>query len=98
ARHDANPGVRLRALEALHGYEQDAVVRDTLLSALTKDENPGVRIVAINELRALVDSGHGSGDPRLRKVLQSLVDRDANNYVRLQAAAAVRRLDSGSNQ
>ena len=90
--HDANAGVRLRALEALHGFEQDATVRDTLLDALMHDSNPGVRIQAVNELRATVESGKATADPRIARVLRDLSEHDPNNYIRLQAAAAVRNL------
>jgi HEAT repeats len=90
--HDANASVRLRALEALHGFEQDDTVRDTLLDALMHDSNPGVRIEAVNELRATVESGKATADPRIARVLRDLSEHDSNNYIRLQAAAAVRNL------
>jgi hypothetical protein len=96
--HDPNPGVRLRAMEALHGFEQDAVVRDAVLESLTRDSFPGVRIEAVNELVTLVDAGKATGDPQIARVLRSLSEHDPNNYVRLQAAAAVRQLGSGPLQ
>ncbi len=96
SRHDPNPGVRLRALEALRGFVQDAAVRDALLDALVHDTNPGVRIVAINELRDLVDNGSAANDPRVARVMRDLSEHDTNNYIRLQAATAVRRLAGGS--
>ncbi len=95
SRRDPNPGVRLRALEALHGFEQDAMVRDTLLDALVHDVNPGVRIEAVNELRATFESGNTAGDPRVARVLRDLSEHDPNNYIRLQAAAAVRQSSAG---
>ena len=95
ALHDANPGVRLRALEALSGVQADAGVRNALIEVLRRDSNPGVRIEAINEMRSLVDSGSAAGDQRVRELLRQLSERDANNYVRLQAAAAAQRLDGG---
>jgi hypothetical protein len=90
--HDANAGVRLRALEALHGFEQDETVRDTLLDALKHDTNPGVRIEAVNELLATVQAGKATADPRIAQVLRDLSEHDSNNYIRLQAAAAIRNL------
>jgi hypothetical protein len=90
--HDANPGVRLRALESLHGFEQDETVRDTLLDALMHDTNPGVRIEAVNELRATVEAGKATAYPRIARVLRDLSEHDSNNYIRLQAAAAIRNL------
>jgi HEAT repeat protein len=88
--------VRLRALEALSGASQDPNVRTALIEVLTHDNNPGVRIEAINSMRSLVDAGAAAGDDRVRTLLEKLSERDANNYVRLQAAAAVRRMDSGN--
>lgn len=96
ALHDANPGVRLRALEALSGAQPDANVRNALIDVLQHDNNPGVRIEAINEMRSMVDAGGAAGDQRVHALLLQLSERDANNYVRLQAAAAVQRLDGGN--
>jgi hypothetical protein len=90
--HDANASVRLRALEALHGFEQDDTVRDTLLSALKNDTNPGVRVEAVNDLKATVESGKATAYPRIAQVLRDLSEHDSNNYIRLQAAAAIRNL------
>jgi HEAT repeat protein len=90
--HDANVGVRLRALAALHGFEQDDTVRETLMDALMHDTNPGVRIEAMNELRATVEAGKATADPRIAQVLRDLSEHDSNNYIRLQAAAAIRNL------
>ncbi len=98
SRHDANPGVRLRALEALRGFEQDAAVRETVLDALLHDTNPGVRNEAIDVIRTLVFAGSAGNDPHVAQVLRDLSEHDANNYIRLQAAAAVRRLSAGPPQ
>jgi hypothetical protein len=92
ALHDTNASVRLRALEALHGFEQDNTVRDTLLDALKNDTNPGVRVEAISELRATVEAGKATADPRIAQVLRDLSEHDSNNFIRLQAAAAIRNL------
>jgi HEAT repeats len=92
ALHDTNAGVRLRAMEALHGFEQDDTVRDTLLDALMHDTNPGVRVEAVSALKATVESGKATADPRIAQVLRDLSKHDSNNYIRLQAAAAIRNL------
>lgn len=92
ARRDPNTGVRLRALEALRGFEQDGPVLDAVLDALMHDKNPGVRIEAVNQLRATIDAGNFSGEPRIAKIMRELSDHDPNNYIRLQASAAVRQL------
>ncbi len=98
ARHDANPGVRLRALESLRGFEQDAAVRETTLDALLHDSNPGVRVEAIADVRSMVFDGNAGADPQIVKVLRDLSEHDANNFIRLQAAATVRRLGAGPSQ
>jgi len=92
SRHDTNPGVRLRALEALHGFGQDETVRDALLDALMHDANPGVRVEAVNELTNTIAAGKSNADPRIARVLRDLSEHDSNNFIRLQAAAAVRNL------
>jgi hypothetical protein len=95
---DPNASVRVNALEALQGANEDPDVRDALLQVLVHDPNPGVRIVAINQLRGAVETGHASDDSRVRELLQTLSKHDANGYVRVQAAAAVRHLNSSSPQ
>ena len=92
AQHDASASVRMRALEALHGFEQDDTVRDALLGALKNDTNPGVRIEAVTQLKATVEAGKATADPRIAQVLRDLSKHDSNNYIRLQAAAAIRNL------
>jgi hypothetical protein len=92
SRRDTNPGVRLRALEALHGFEQDDAVRDALLDALMHDTNPGVRVEAVNELTNTLAAGKSNVDPRIARVLRDLSEHDSNNFIRLQAAAAIRNL------
>lgn len=95
AHKDSNPGVRLRALEALRGFEQDDIVRLTLVDALARDPNPGVRVEAIDSLqtafRAMTEKGASREDQRLMQVLRDRMQRDPNNYVRLQSAAAIRQ-------
>jgi len=95
-RNDGNSGVRLKALEALRGFEQEETVRHTLLDALLHDSNPGIRVEAINSLqaalRAMAETGAALADPRLLDALRDRMQRDPNNYVRLQSAAAIRQL------
>lgn len=95
---DPNASVRLNALEALQGDVEESDVRDALVQVLTHDANPGVRIVAINQLRGAVEAGHASDDAQLKELLQTLSKHDANGYVRVQAAAAVRHLDAAMPQ
>ncbi len=96
ARKDHNPGVRLRALEALRGFEEEDSVRQALLDALVNDDCPGVRVEAINSLvgalRAAGEKGAAPQDPHLLQVLRDRMEKDPNNYIRMQSAAAVRQL------
>jgi len=96
ARKDHNPGVRLKALEALHGFEQEETVRQTMLDALLEDPNPGVRVEAINSLqatlRAMSETAVTLQDRRTAQVLRDRMQKDPNNYVRMQCAAAMRQL------
>jgi hypothetical protein len=96
ASKDANPGVRLKALEALGGVVQDELVRQTLVNALMHDDNPGVRVEAINLLQRgaqlLSEQPAAPGDEELLRVLRECMERDPNNYVRMQSAAAIREL------
>jgi len=92
ARNDSNPSVRLKALEALRGMEQDNTVRLTLTQVLLKDTNPGVRIEAINSLRALAEMQNAPVDQHTVDVLRERMEKDPNTYIRVQSAAAMRQL------
>ncbi len=96
ARRDTNPGVRLKALEALGGAEQDDAVRQTLLDALLHDDNPGVRVEAVTLLSSGVRAMSGQpttpAEEELLRALRERMERDPNNYVRMQSAAAIREL------
>jgi len=95
-RKDRNPAVRLRALEALQGTPLDATVRETMLEALLNDTNPGVRVEAINALVSSLQQGQeaqsGGDVQHVARVLQELVRKDPNHYVRIQCATALRQL------
>ena len=77
---DANPGVRLKALEALRPYvKSDVRVRDAMLEALMNDSSPGVRTEAIHALEVV------KADSSVRHVLQTLARSDKNQYIRHKA-------------
>jgi hypothetical protein len=94
---DRNLGVRIKALEALQGFEQDSTVQQTLLAVLQNDSNSGVRVEAmnllLNALRA--EGSSGAADPKIFAVFRDRLRNDPNNYIRLQSAVALRQL-SGS--
>ncbi len=73
--HDPNPGVRLKALDGLKGWAGNPVVRRRLAEVLLRDDNPGVRIQAIDLLTA-------HRDDSIVGVLQNVVQREDNDYVR----------------
>jgi hypothetical protein len=92
-RNDRNAAVRLKALEALDGTEPEDIVQQTLLSALVDDDNPGVRVEAINELRELAAKGRvSSDDGHMMSVLRDRMQKDPNTYIRLQSAQVIREL------
>lgn len=83
--HDPNPGVRLKALEGLQQFAYDGGVRRALTTVLMSDANPGVRIHAID----LLTSRH---DESIVGVLQNLVRKDDNDYVRLRCERALQEM------
>ena len=83
AMHDPNPGVRLKSLEGLKPMAADAEVRKTLSQVLLTDSNPGVRIQAIDMLTERRDDS-------VVGVLQHVVQREDNNYVRLRCEKALK--------
>jgi hypothetical protein len=76
-RQDANAGVRLKALDALRHSAGDPDVREVLTEVLLKDDNPGVRTQAVDLLTE-------KREPELVGVLQELMSRENNTYVRMK--------------
>ncbi|MFB3828859.1 MAG: HEAT repeat domain-containing protein [Bryobacteraceae bacterium] len=85
--NDANPAVRLKAVEAMKPYTADSEVRKALMRALVRDENAGVRIQCIDLLVAKPDES-------MVGVLQDLVQREDNSYVRLKCERALRDMNA----
>jgi hypothetical protein len=85
--HDPNPGVRLKALEGLRSFAADAEVRQTLARVLLKDQNPGVRMHVIDLLIAHKDDATVS-------VLQTLIGKEDNSYVRMRCQNALRDMNA----
>jgi HEAT repeat protein len=82
-KNDRNPGVRLKALESLRGFEADALVRSALLEAAVRDGNPAVRIEAIDQLAK-------QRDQVVILTLQQLAERDPNTFIRMKSANRLR--------
>lgn len=85
--HDPNPGVRLKALEGLKSFANDPEVRRTLAQVLLKDQNPGVRIQVIDLLITHQDAATIG-------VLQTLVSKEDNGYVRMRCQNALRDMNA----
>ncbi len=79
---DPNPGVRMKAIEGLKRFGSDPNVRKTLATVLAKDANPGVRMQAIDLLTAQQDTS-------LVGLLQTLMQKEDNSYVRLKMRGAL---------
>ena len=94
---DPYPGVRIKALQALQGFDQDPTVQQTMIDALQNDDNPSVRVEAINHVISSLHAKNSAGtvDPNLVAVLRDRVRNDPNNFIRLQSAAALRQLGGG---
>jgi hypothetical protein len=95
ARLDRNPRVRIKALDALQGLEQNAMVRETLIEALQNDSTASVRgeamTLLINALRA--DGASSAVDPRIVSALRERQRNDPSNEIRAQSAAVLRQLN-----
>jgi hypothetical protein len=85
-----NAGVRIDCVEALrNAANSDEQTRDALLIAARKDQNPAVRLKALDALRDLV------GMPAVRDVLLETLKQDPNPGVRVEAVnLLVRALES----
>ena len=86
-RNDPNPGVRFKALDGLKGMASEPEVRKTLSYVLQNDQNPGIRIQAIDLLTLQQDSD-------LVGMLQQLVSKESNNYVRQRCEKALQELNA----
>jgi hypothetical protein len=85
--NDPNPGVRLKAVESLRGLASESPVRQALARVLIQDDNPGVRIQAID---LLVQHKDGS----MVGMLQELVGREDNQYIRMRMARALEDMNA----
>ena len=85
--HDPNAGVRLKALEGLRPLAGDAAVRRTLAAVLLTDDSPAVRIQVVDLLVA-------QRDESTIGVLQGLVQKDDNSFVRLKCEKALKDMNA----
>jgi hypothetical protein len=87
--HDNNSGVRLKALEGLRPYAAQPEVRKALSYALLSDDTPAIRTQAID----LLMSSH-SGD--VVGVLQKLMEKEQDNYIRLRTIKALHEMNASA--
>ena len=84
---DPNDGVRLHALEGLKPFIDDPTVRKTLAQVLLADRNDAVRMQVVDLLIARRDDSTVG-------VLQSVMQREENNYVRLKCEKALKAMNA----
>jgi anti-sigma factor RsiW len=85
--HDSNAGVRLKALDGLKPLAGDPQVRKTLAQVLLADDNPAVRMQVVDLLVS-------QRDDSMVGVLQNLVQKEDNNYVRLKCEKALKDMNA----
>jgi hypothetical protein len=83
--HDPSAAVRLKALDGLKQFASEAAVRKALANALQKDDDPNVRVHAIDLLAA-------HHDDSIVGVLQNVVQKEDNTYVRSQISQLLEQL------
>lgn len=84
---DANPGVRQKALEGLKPLAGDPEVRKVLAQALLTDTDPMIRMDAV---KLLIEHR----DDSIVGVLQTVVQREDNSYVRSQCEKALKEANA----
>jgi anti-sigma factor RsiW len=85
--NDTNDGVRLKALEGLKPFVSDPAVSKTLAQVLLADHNDAVRMQVVD----LLVTRH---DDSTVGVLQNVVQREANSYVRLKCEKALKDMNA----
>ena len=85
--HDSNPGVRLKALEGLKPLAAEPPVRGALSQALEFDDNDAVRMQVVDVLTMRRDDA-------MVGMLQNLVQREDNSYVRLKCEKALKEMNA----
>ena len=86
-RTDTNAGVRLKAIEGLKPYGADPQVRSALAQALLSDDNVAVRAQAVD----LLVQHKGM---TLVGVLQQLMEREQDSYIRQRGQQALEEMNA----
>ncbi len=89
---DENPAVRREALSAISKFKFDAEIRDAVLEVLEKDDNSGLRVLAINILadKKLEDKNL---DSVIKNVLNKKAASDDNDFIKLRAASILKGVE-----
>ena len=85
--HDPNAAVRLKAVEGLKPLAGDRAVRKILAQVLLADDNSAVRMQVVDLLVAHTDDS-------IVGVLQRLIDKEQNSYVRLKSEKALKDMNA----
>jgi HEAT repeat protein len=85
--HDPNAGVRLKAVEGLKPLAVEPDVRKVLAQVLLADENSAVRMQVVDLLVARPDDS-------IVGVLQNLMQKEDNSYVRLKSEKALKEMNA----
>ena len=85
--HDPNAGVRLKAIEGLKPLAADADVRKVLAQVLLADDNSAIRMQVVD---LLVEHR----DDNIVSVLQNLMQKENNSYVRLKSEKALKEMNA----
>lgn len=92
-RKDGNAAVRLKAVEGLRQFREDAAARDALVYVLQHDENAGVRAQAVDVLAPA--SGTAKISPDLEDALQTVMrSGQPDDYVRQRCFELLRQVNA----
>jgi hypothetical protein len=85
--HDPNAGVRLKALDGLKQFASDPETSQVLTRVLLADNNPGVRTEVVDLLVQ-------HREDRMVGVLQELLSRENNGYIRQRCERALHDMNA----
>ena len=93
--HDANAGVRLKALDGLQRFANDPVTRESLALVLKNDENAAVRSHAIDVLAPATNPQVG---PEMAGTLEEIIRSDqSDDYVRMRCMQLLRQMNAAAD-
>jgi hypothetical protein len=87
--HDPNAGVRLKALDGLKQFASDPETRQVLTRVLLADNNPGVRTEVVDLLVQ-------HREDEMVGVLQELLSRENNGYIRQRCQRALHDMNASA--